>query len=381
MNKALRVGILAGESSGDILGAGLMSALLKQHPEITFEGIGGPLMTAQGLESQVPMERLSVMGLIDPLKRLPELLSIRKKLKQHFLQNPPDVFIGIDSPEFNLGLEIKLKQAGIPTVHYVSPSVWAWRGKRIKKIAKAVNLVLTLFPFEVDIYSRNNIPSCFVGHPIADIIPFNNNILDNKVKLNINSGSKVLALLPGSRKSEVERLAPAFLRTAQLCKKHWPDLQIIMPCANLIRKKQVQTLVDNGFSDLAVMLTDGQSREVMAAADMVLIASGTATLEALLLKKPMLVCYRMGAISYAIISRLLKVPYFSLPNLLAGKKLVDELVQGEVNEDNLFNRIKELMEDEQKQEAIKKEYDKIHQTLRQNASKKAAQEILNLVEM
>lgn len=378
MTDSLRVGILAGESSGDILGAGLMEAILKKYPDAVFEGIGGPLMTKFGLSSQVPMERLSVMGL-EPLFRLRELLRIRKNLKQNFTSNPPDVFIGIDSPGFNLNLETHLKQAGIPVVHYVSPSVWAWREKRIIKIAKAVDLVLTLFPFEVDIYRKNKVPACFVGHTLADIIPLNIKKIEYKDKININIEHNVLALLPGSRQNEVARLAPAFLETARKCKQKWPDLQIIIPSANQDRKLQLEAIIKSDFSDLNIIVTDGQSRDVMAAADMILIASGTATLEALLLKKPMLVCYRMGKLGYAIISRMLKVPYFSLPNILAGKKLVDELVQDQVNADNLFSKLQELMNDQGKLESLKGEYTKIHHTLRQNANEKAAREVLDLI--
>ena len=379
MSKALRIGILAGESSGDILGAGLMLALKSQHPQAIFEGIGGPLMSAQGLESMVPMERLSVMGLIEPLKRLPELLRIRKKVVKHFLDNEPDVFIGIDSPDFNLNIEKQLKLSGIPTVHYVSPSVWAWRSKRIHKIARSVDLVLTLFPFEEAIYEKNGIAVSCVGHPLADLIPIEIDKVSAVQGLGLKQDTPILALLPGSRGGEVGRLAPEFLECASLCIHQDSELQIVIPCANAARRQQIEALLFDKFPKLNVTLVDGQSREVMAAADAILIASGTATLEALLLKKPMLVCYKMSALSYALISRMLKVPYFSLPNLLAGKVLVEEKVQSGVNAVALFHGIQTLLQDKNKQVELNLEYLQIHHLLRKNANARAAEAVLNLI--
>ncbi len=379
MTSSLRIGILAGESSGDILGSGLMTSIKEKYPEAVFEGIGGPLMIAQGLKSQAPMERLSVMGLIEPLKRLPELLRIRKKLINSFLKNKPDVFIGIDSPDFTLTIEKQLKHAGIPTVHYVSPSVWAWRSKRIKKIKQSVDLMLTLFPFEAKFYQENLVDVCFVGHPLADQIPLDTEMLPARVALELKSNAPVLALLPGSRGGEVARLAPEFLKTARLCLKRWPDLQVILPCSSRQRREQVQDLLNSEFNDLSVTLFDGKSHECMAAADLILIASGTATLEALLLKKPMVVCYKMARFSYALISRLLKVPYFSLPNLLAGKKLVEERVQDQVQAEALFESLQKLMQDQDQQALLNKQYSAIHQQLRRNANQSAADAVLSLV--
>lgn len=379
MSKTLRIGILAGESSGDILGAGLMQALQSKHPDIIFEGIGGPLMAAQGLQSMVPMERLSVMGFIEPLKRLPELLRIRKKLIKHFLKERPDVFIGIDSPDFNLTIEKQLKQSGVPAVHYVSPSVWAWRSKRIHKIARSIDLMLTLFPFEEAFYKKHNIPVSCVGHPLADLIPEK---IDKETAINdlkLKQSVPILALLPGSRAGEVSRLAPEFLACASLCKQQNPDLEIVIPCANAARRSQIETLLDEQFQDLNVCLVDGRSRDVMAAADVILITSGTATLEALLLKKPMLVCYKMSALSYALISRMLKVAYFSLPNLLAGKVLIEEKVQKEVNSVELFQGIQGLLQDQSRQDELNVEYLKIHRMLRKNANVSAAEAVLDLI--
>ncbi|MFL2840885.1 MAG: lipid-A-disaccharide synthase [Pseudohongiellaceae bacterium] len=379
MTRTLRIGILAGENSGDMLGAGLMQALKSQYSKISFEGIGGPLMVAQGLHSMVPMERLSVMGLIEPLKRLPELFHIRKKVVKHFLNQKPDVFIGIDSPDFNLNIEKRLKQAGIISVHYVSPSVWAWRSKRIHKIARSVDLMLTLFPFEEAFYKKHKVSVCCVGHPLADLIPLENDQASAINDLGLNQTSPILALLPGSRGGEVGRLAPEFLECASLCIRHWPQSQIVIPCANPARRAQIEALLKQNFSTLNVTLFDGRSREVMAAADAILIASGTATLEALLLKKAMLVCYKMSVLSYALISRMLKVPYFSLPNLLAGKKLVEERVQNEVNAPALFQSLQKLLEDKNKQAQLNLEYLQIHQSLRKHANAKAAEAVLHLI--
>lgn len=379
MAKTLRVGILAGESSGDILGAGLMQALRARHPVIEFRGIGGPLMEAQGLCSRVPMERLSVMGLVEPLKRLPELLRIRRELVQDFLQDPPDVFIGIDSPDFNLGVEERLRRRGIKTVHYVSPSVWAWRQGRIHKIARAVDLVLTLLPFEAEFYTRHQVPVCFVGHPLADLIPLDPDQATARRQLQLGAAQRVLALLPGSRHGEVARLAPVFLAAARILLANDPGLQVLVPCASPARRAQLEQLL-GGQDDLGgrLRLLDGQSRDAMAAADAVILASGTAALEAMLLKRPMLVCYRMAALSYFIISRMLKVPYFSLPNLLAGEPLVEELVQEQVNVAALVGRATRLLQAEGLA-ALQSRYRDIHLELRRDASSRAADAVLEIV--
>jgi lipid-A-disaccharide synthase len=377
MNGRLRIGILAGESSGDILGAGLMQSLRQLHPDVQFEGIGGPLMQAQGLQSRHPMERLSVMGLIEPLKRLPELLGIRKDIIEHFSQHPPAVFIGIDSPDFNLTIEQRLKEKGIRTVHYVSPSVWAWRQKRITKIARAVDLLLTLFPFEADFYRQHKVPACFVGHPLADVIAFEPKIHEAKFQLTLDPASKVLALLPGSRQGEVARMGPVFLATAALLARQMPELHFIVPCANPARKQQLQAML--GPEHTNVRLLDGQSRLAMEAADAVILASGTATLEAMLLKKPMLVCYKMAFLSYAIISRMLKVPFFSLPNLLAGKMLVEELVQQQVNPQALALKATDLLQNAEAHQKLLGEYLQIHASLRHDANNKAAAAVLALI--
>jgi len=377
MNTTLRVGILAGESSGDILGASLMQALRRIQPNILFEGIGGPLMQAEGLHSRHPMERLAVMGIIEPLKRLPELLHIRRDITNYFLANPPAVFIGIDSPDFNLTIESRLHAKGILTVHYVSPSVWAWRQNRVRKIAKAVDLVLTLFPFEADFYHKYQVPVCFVGHPLADII---NLLPDSQLarsELSLPATAKILAFLPGSRHSEVARLGPVFLQTAELLSLQSPDLIFLFPCASSHCKSQLQSML--GPAHTTVRLLNGQSRLAMEAADVVVLASGTATLEAMLLKKPMVVCYKMAWLSYAIISRMLRVPYFSLPNLLAGESIVEELVQKQVNPSLLASKVAKFLAEEPQNQHMLQRYMQIHQSLRMGASNKAAQAVMKLL--
>lgn len=381
--KALHVGILAGESSGDILGAGLMDALRAQHPAIRFSGIGGPLMQQQGLTSRVPMERLSVMGLVEPLKRLPELLRIRRDIVAHFLSERPDVFIGIDSPDFNLGVEGRLRAQGIRTVHYVSPSVWAWRQRRIRKIAAAVDLVLALFPFEADFYRQHDVPVSFVGHPLADAIPMDPDRAAARAQLGIQNDARVVALLPGSRQGEVARMGSVFVQTAALLAQQDPALRFLLPCANAEREQQVRALMAAlpDANKEAIYLLDGQSRVAMTAADAVLLASGTAALEAMLLKRPMLVCYRMAPLSYAIISRMLQVPYFSLPNLLAGAPLVEELVQDAVNPANLAAKMSALLNrSPAEQQSLDARYRDIHAALSGGASTKAAAAVLQLVE-
>lgn len=381
---ALRIGIVAGESSGDILGAGLMRAMRQLHPSIHFEGIGGPLMIAEGFDSHFPMERLSVMGLIEPLKRLPELLRIRKSIKQHFSSNRPDLFIGIDSPDFTINIEAALKRQGILTAHYVSPSVWAWRQGRVKTIAKAVDRVLTLLPFEADFYQQHSVPVTFVGHPLADQFTNDDDVLAEQQQsaresLGVNPDDTLIALMPGSRGGEVNQLAPPFIETARWCLYQRSDLKFIIPAANPHRQQQLQAVLDNQAKGLPITLVDGQSKAVMNAADAVLIASGTTTLEALLLKKPMVVAYRLGGITYWIVSKLFKAPYFSLPNLLAGEELVPELLQEEVRPEMLGPLLLERLHPE-KQQSLKQRFTAIHTQLQQNASDRAADVLLKMIE-
>ena len=378
MAESLRVALLAGEASGDILGAGLMKGLRSQGIEVSFSGIGGPHMEKEGLTSLVPMERLSVMGLIEPLKRLPELLRIRKQFYQTLKNDPPHVFIGIDSPDFNLDLEKRVKALGIPTVHYVSPSVWAWRQGRIRKIKQAVDLMLVLFPFEEAFYKTHGVPVCCTGHPLADEFPLVPDITAARQGLGLDQEDKVLAVLPGSREGEVQRLVPVFLDTIRLCNKQWPGLKTFIPCTNPQRKKQIETILKRSFSDVDVSVLNGNSRQIMTAADCILMASGTASLEGMLLKKPIVVAYRMAPISYAIISRMLKAPYISLPNLLAGKELVPEILQNEVRPDRLFTEILRLLNSNDDRHEMLDIWQSIHLDLQRNANATAASAILDL---
>jgi len=379
-DRPITFGIVAGEASGDILGAGLIQSLRARYPRARFVGIGGDDMQAVGFHSLVPMERLSVMGLVEVLGRLRELFSIRARLMDYFLTTPPDVVIGIDSPDFTLGVERRCRDAGIPTVHYVSPSVWAWRQKRIFKIAKSVDLMLTLFPFEARFYEEHHVPVAFVGHPLADRIPLEPDSPAARRALGLREDQPVLAILPGSRGGEVERLGSLFLSAARWIQAKRPDLQLVIPCVNRDREVQVRGLVEALEVDLPVTIVRGRSREVMAAADVVLLASGTATLEAMLLKKPMVVGYRLSNMSYALVSRLVKVPHVALPNLLARKPLVPELLQDDATPESLGAAVLERLENQAERDALTNAFTDLHHQLRQNADERAADAISRLLE-
>ncbi|MBR9867475.1 MAG: lipid-A-disaccharide synthase [Oceanospirillales bacterium] len=376
----LRIGIVAGEASGDILGAGLLAELKQRFPDIEIEGIGGELMQSEGCNSLYPMERLSVMGLVEVLGRLRELMGIRRSLVKHFTEQHPDLFIGIDSPDFTLNLEGKLRLAGIPTVHYVSPSVWAWRSKRVLKILKTTDLMLTLFPFEAKFYQQHAMPVEFVGHPLANMIPVEPDQASARADLNLPYEQKIVALMPGSRGGELKYLAEPFLDTARWLLKRNADLVFVMPAANQERFDHLSALIDRSYSDLPIKLVLKRSREVLTAADAVLIASGTATLEALLLKKPMVVAYRMAPVTYMILSRLVSSKYISLPNLLADAPLVPEILQNDVRPEILGPAIEQALVDSDEQSALKQKFYEIHLQLRQDASKKAADAIVRLLQ-
>ncbi len=373
--KPLCIALVAGEASGDILGAGLMASLKQQHPNVQFIGVGGPKMEAEGLVSMFPMERLSIMGLVEVLGRLPELIKRRAKLIKDIIAAKPNVFIGIDAPDFNLGIELKLRETGIKTIHYVSPSVWAWKQKRVFKIKKACDLVLTLFPFEAKFYEKYDVPVCFVGHPLANTIPLEVDRVAAKTTLGILQDNKVVALMPGSRGGEVSRLAPVFLKTADIILEHYPNTKFVIPCANQQRKEQIEELLIS--HKLPITLLDGQSHETLAACDVVLIASGTATLEALLYERPMVVAYKLASLTYWIAKRLVKTPYVSLPNILAGRLLVPEMIQDKAEPDKLFAELQPLLEGKTKEQTDS--FKAIHLTLRQNASEKAAEATLKLI--
>jgi lipid-A-disaccharide synthase len=379
MRDKLRIGLVAGEVSGDRLGAALMKAIQAKIPNVCFEGVGGPLMIAAGLQSLCPMEPLSVMGLVEPLKNLPTLLHMRRSLAEHYIADPPAVFIGIDAPEFNLGLELKLRRKGIKTVHYVSPSVWAWRQKRIKKIARAVDHMLTLLPFEADFYRTHQVPVTFVGHPLADELPLVPDPKKAREELGLEGkAGPIVALLPGSRKGEIALLGSLFLETARRCRETLPELSFVLPAANSARRHQLETLMPE-FADVPVTIIDGQSHAVMEAADAVLLASGTTALEAMLLKKPMVVSYKATWLTHAIISRMLKVPYVSLPNLLAGEELVPELLQHDATIEKLTEPLLRMLTRPDYYAEITRQFDHMHQQLRCDASNTAADVVLNLI--
>ena len=377
---SLRVAVVAGEASGDILGAGLIREIKRHYPDAYCYGIGGPLMQSEGFDSLFPMERLSVMGLVEVLGRLRELLGIRKQLRERLIADQPDVFIGIDAPDFNLALERKLKASGIPTVHYVSPQVWAWREGRLKKIRHSVDHMLALLPFEVDYYRDHNVPVTFVGHPLADQIAMNPDQDTARQTLGVShGGGPVIGLLPGSRKTEVSKLGQLFLETARLLRKDFPDAHFLIPCANERRKKQILPIVSE-FPDLDITVYDGQAQLVMAASDAILIASGTAVLEAALHKKPLVVSYKMAPLSFAIISRMVKVKYVSLPNLLADRELIPEVLQADATPENLRAFMKRAVEDQDYRVALKQSFIEIHHQLKQDASRLAFEAVMSVIQ-
>ncbi len=375
---ALRIGIVVGETSGDLLGAGLIQALKQRLPDVVLEGIAGPLMIQQGCKALYPSEKLAVMGLIS-LKQYLELRGIRSKLIRYFIDNPPDLFIGIDAPDFNLGLELKLKQAGIPTIHYVSPSVWAWRQYRLKKIAKAVDMMLTLFPFEADYYHKHNVPVRFVGHPLAEMIPMVPDQLAARSELGLPVKGEIIALMPGSRVGEIEKLAEIFIQTAQLCKKQRQDLHFAVALATPKTRELFNEIKQAVAPDLFITVIDGQSRRLMEAADVVLAASGTVTLEALLLKRPIVVAYKLTPLAYWFAKRLLKIPYYSLPNLLVGKPVVEEYIQEKATPENLCQGVLRFFEHPEITIDLKNRFAEIHNTLKQEANERAADAVIKLL--
>jgi lipid-A-disaccharide synthase len=368
----MKIGILAGEPSGDILGAGVLKKLREWHPNLSISGIGGPLMIKEGCQSLFDMERLSVMGFIEPLKRLPELLKIRSALIKHFLENPPDIFIGIDSPDFNLGLELKLRKANIPVVHYVSPSVWAWRQKRIHKIAKATDLVLTLFPFEMDFYQKHAVPAKFVGHPLADAIPLVPDKIAARKKLHLALDSTYIAILPGSRGNELKYMAELFIEAAKKCFQQRPSLKFITSAINDNRAKEFKELCQKIAPDLPIEFFIRESHTVMAAADLVLVTSGTATFETMLYKRPMVIAYRVGPLTFQIAKRLIKVPFIGLPNLLANEKWVPEFIQHEATTESIANALLDFLNHPDKMQRLEEKFTEMHRSLRRDANLEAA---------
>jgi lipid-A-disaccharide synthase len=375
----LRIGIVVGEASGDLLGAKLIQELKQKYSEIEVVGIGGKHLIENGCQSLFDMERLSVMGIFEIFARLIELLSIRKKLTDYFIENPPDVFIGIDAPEFNLTLEEKLRNKGIKTVHYVSPSVWAWREYRIKKISRAVDLMLVLFPFELAYYNKNNVIARFVGHPLASQL---SKVSDNnsaREALDLPRDKTIIALMPGSRRSELKHHAAIFLETALWCQQRHENLYFVTNLVDENAKDIFMQSINTICPELPVSIFTGDSRRVLEASNLALLASGTITLEAMLLKKPMVVAYRLSWFSYQIASRLIHTPYAALPNLLAGKLLVPECLQHDCTAEKLGAELSLWLSNDDAVEELKEEFDVIHQNMVQQENCSAADEILSLI--
>ncbi|TNV19311.1 lipid-A-disaccharide synthase [Buttiauxella sp. B2] len=378
--RPLTIALVAGETSGDILGAGLIRALKARVPDARFVGVAGPLMQAEGCEAWYEMEELAVMGIVEVLGRLRRLLHIRADLTRRFNELQPDVFVGIDAPDFNITLEGNLKKQGIRTIHYVSPSVWAWRQKRVFKIGRATDLVLAFLPFEKAFYDRFNVPCRFIGHTMADAMPLDPDKNAARATLGISPDAKCLALLPGSRGAEVEMLSADFLKTALLLRERFPGLEIVVPLVNAKRREQFEHIKSEVAPDLTMHLLNGQGREAMVASDAALLASGTAALECMLAKCPMVVGYRMKPFTFWLAKRLVKTDYVSLPNLLAGRELVKELLQDECEPNALAKALAPLLEDCAQSHQMHDTFRDLHQQIRCNADEQAADAVLELAQ-
>lgn len=376
-NKPLKFALIAGEHSGDILGAALIQALKQQHPDAEFFGIGGPRMQAEGFRALFEMEELAVMGLVEVLGRLRRLLQVKREITSAILVAKPAVFIGIDAPDFNLPVELALKQQGIKTVHYVSPSVWAWRYKRIFKIAKATNMVLALLPFEKAFYDKYNVPCTFVGHTLADSMPLDVDKATAKVSLGLAAEQPVLAIMPGSRTNEITLLAPDFLKAAAKLKQQRPELQLVTNMVTSEKAALWRQLKAQHAPELEITEFIGQARQVLLAADATFIASGTATLEAMLAKCAMVVGYRTNWLTFQIAKRLVKLQHVSLPNLLAGRGMVKELLQDDLTVPALCEAMAPLVKGIDG--SLAADYLQIHQQLRLNASVVAAETVLQVI--
>ncbi|WP_041446996.1 lipid-A-disaccharide synthase [Thiocystis violascens] len=377
----LTVGIVANEPSGDLLGAALIRELREMLPDARFVGVAGPRMQEVGCETLFAMERLSVMGLTEVLGHLRELLGLRAELRRYFLAHRPAVFIGVDAPDFNLGLERRLRASGIKTVHLVSPTVWAWRPGRVKGIRRAVDLMLSVFPFEETFLRQHGVPATYVGHPLADEIPLEVDRDAARARLGLSPAFPVIALLPGSRVGEMQRLAAPFIDAARLCLTARPDLRFVVPLVTAGLRARFEAELARRAPELPVTLVDGRSRDAIAAADCVLTASGTATLETLLLKRPMVVAYRVHPLTYHLVKRLglIKVPYIAMANLLAGRALAPEFIQDRCRAERLAPALLDFLDDPERVAGIQDEYGRIHRELRRQAAREAARAILGLI--
>jgi len=371
------IAIVAGEASGDLLGSHLMEAIKQDMPDVRFIGVGGPKMQAAGMLVLFPMEKLAVRGYVEVLRHYREIVGIRRKLRAQFSASPPDLFIGVDAPDFNLDLELALKQRGVPVVHYVSPSIWAWRGERIHKIKRAVSHMLALFPFEAPLYEKAGVPVTYVGHPLADMLPDMPNRTAMREQMRLPRQAHVFAFLPGSRQSEVRQLAATYIETAKLILHKLPDAQFLVPLVS----RETRSIFENmqwklEAQDLPITLLFGHAHDAMIAADGVLVASGTATLEAALLKRPMVITYKMPGFTYWLSKRKQYQPYVGLPNILAGKFVVPELLQEDATPENLAQALLNFVNDKGAVAQLEDTFTEMHQTLRQNTAQKAAAAIL-----
>ena len=369
--------MVAGEASGDLLASHLIEAIRRRLPDTEFYGIGGPKMLGEGFDAWFPLETLAVRGYVEVLRHFRKISGIRKQLKNRLLADPPDVFIGIDAPDFNLDLEKALKQRGIPTVHYVSPSIWAWRGKRIHKIGQSVSRILALFPFEPALYEKQGIPVSYVGHPLADMLPLEDCRTQARDRFGLSPQQTVFALLPGSRQSELNYMAETFIDAARIIHQQLPQALFLVPMAT----GETRALFEAALlrccrgSDLPIRILSGQAHEAMMAADAVLVASGTATLEAALLKRPMVIAYKISPFSYQVMRHMGYLPYVGLPNILAGRFVVPEFIQGDATPENLAQALLNLLQDKAACERISEVFLGIHLQLRQNTAVKAAEAI------
>ncbi len=376
----IRIGLVAGEASGDMLGADLVNELTNKFENISIEGIGGQKLINSGMKVLFPMDRLSVMGITEVLGRYLELRKIRNDLKQYFIDHPPDVFIGIDAPDFNLGLEVELRKAGIKTIHYVSPSVYAWREYRVKKIGKAVDLMLNLFPFEPEIYNRHNIKNQYVGHPLADKITGNVDVVQARNKLNLPPEKIIIALLPGSRLTEINKIAEPLLKAAEISNSSHNDLHFVCGLINEQCLKRFIQIKNDVVPNLNINVYVDKTHCVMEAADIIMLASGTATLEAMLYKKPMIVAYKLSWLTYTIVKFLAKIPYASLPNILAGKKIVPEYLQYDCTAEHLSSELNDMLNSKEKISEMKNEFGVLSKKLRKGADQQAAKAVIELIE-
>jgi lipid-A-disaccharide synthase len=373
--------MVAAEASGDLLAAHLIAALKQRRPGLHFSGIGGPRMLAEGFESQVPMEKLGVRGYAEVLRHYREITGIRRKLAARLLEERPAAFIGVDSSDFNLDLERRLKEAGIPAIQYVSPSIWAWRGWRLRRIVRSVNHILALFPFEPALYEKAGLPVTYVGHPLADLIPMEPDKSKARVDLRVPAGRRVIAMLPGSRRSELHYMADLFVLTARRLLQDMPDAHFIVPTASRATREMFElALRRHQAMDLPLNLMFGHSHEALAAADLALVASGTATLETALFKTPMVIAYRQSAASWLIMRHMGYLPYIGLPNILAGEQLVPEFLQDKATPGALANALLDLQQDTAAQRRQIAKFHEIHAVLRQNTAQKAADAVLGVID-